>query len=264
MELNLTGKVAVISGGGTGIGKALALEYLKEGVQVCTFGRRLAVLEKFAQECRAAGYEIYYEQLDITDTKGLESYAARVFEKFGHLDIWVNNAGVDCVKEFSQFTQADWDRVMKINLEGVFHGTQIAAEYMKKSGGGVILNASSYARLIPHANSVIYAASKSAVSSLTRSTAAALAPYGIRVIAYIPGMIETEINTGIVADYREKFTKDISLKRLGKPEDLAKPLVFLSSECASFITGCDIEITGGKFAVQDCDMAWRFKNGETK
>ena len=134
---------------------------------------------------------------------------------------------------------------------------------MKKSGGGVILNASSYARLIPHANSVIYAASKSAVSSLTRSTAAALAP-GIRVIAYIPGMIETEINAGIVADYREKFTKDISLKRLGKPEDLAKPLVFLSSECASFITGCDIEITGGKFAVQDCDMAWRFKNGETK
>ena len=164
MELNLTGKVAVISGGGTGIGKALALEYLKEGVQVCTFGRRLTVLEKFAQECRAAGYEIYYEQLDITDTKGLESYAARVFEKFGHLDIWVNNAGVDCVKEFSKFTQEDWDRVMKINLEGVFHGTQIAAEYMKKSGGGVILNASSYARLIPHANSVIYAASKSAVS----------------------------------------------------------------------------------------------------
>ena len=94
MELNLTGKVAVISGGGTGIGKALALEYLKEGVQVCTFGRRLTVLEKFAQECRAAGYEIYYGQLDITDTKGLESYAARVFEKFGHLDIWVNNAGV--------------------------------------------------------------------------------------------------------------------------------------------------------------------------
>ena len=75
----------------------------------------------------AAGHEIYYEQLDITDTKGLESYAARVFEKFGHLDIWVNNAGVDCVKEFSKFTQADWDRVMKINLEGVFHGTQIAA-----------------------------------------------------------------------------------------------------------------------------------------
>ena len=81
MELNLTGKVAVISGGGTGIGKALALEYLKEGVQVCTFGRRLTVLEKFAQECRAAGHEIYYEQLDITDTKGLESYAARVFKQ---------------------------------------------------------------------------------------------------------------------------------------------------------------------------------------
>ena len=109
----------------------------------------------------------------------------------------------------------------------------------------MILNASSFASLIPHANVVIYAATKAAVSGMTRSTAAALAPWGIRVVGYIPGMIQTEISADFIDAYREKFTKDISLGRIGVPEDLAKPIVFLSSECAGYISGCDIQISGG-------------------
>ena len=257
MDLHLNGKVAVITGGAAGIGKAAALEFIKEGVQVAIFGRRLEKLEEFAAECKEQGAEIYYESVDVTDTKAVEAFAGHVWDKYGRLDIWVNNAGIAINKEFTEFTQEDYDAIMKIDLEGVFHGTQIAAKYMKEQKSGVILNASSFASLIPHANGVIYAAAKAGVSNMTRSTAAALAPWGIRVISYIPGMIMTAISQEFIAEYRDKFTKDISLGRLGVPEDLAKPLVFLCSDAASYISGCDIEITGGKFAVQDCAMSWR-------
>lgn len=261
MELNLKGKVAVISGGATGIGKATALEYMKEGVQVAVFGRRRNVLEEFADECRELGYSLYYEAIDAADSAGVAAFAENVFQRFGHIDVWINNAGISIDKEFTEFTQEDWDKIVSINMEGVFHGTQIAAKYMKQTGGGVIINASSFASLIPHANGVIYAATKAAVSSMTRSTAAALAPWGIRVIGYIPGMIQTGISADFINAYRDKFTKDISLGRLGVPEDLAKPIVFLSSECAGYISGCDIQISGGKFAAQDCSMSWRMKAG---
>lgn len=259
MELHLVGKVAVISGGATGIGKAAAIEYMKEGVQVAVFGRRLSVLEAFASEAAQMGYSVYYEAVDVADKEQVQAFADHVYEKFGHIDIWVNNAGISIDKELMEFTDADWELINKINVDGVYNGIRIAAGYMKKQNSGVIINASSYAALIPHANGVIYAASKASVSSLTRSTGAALAPYGIRVVGYIPGMIQTGISEEFIAQYHDKFIKDISSGRLGVPEDLAKPIVFLSSDAAGYITACDIQITGGKFAVQDCAMPWRMK-----
>ena len=128
---------------------------------------------------------------------------------------------------------------------------------MKKQHSGVIINASSFAALIPHANGAVYAATKAGVSSLTKTSGASLAPFGIRVIGYIPGMIVSEISQEFISQYREKFVKDISAGRLGVPEDLAKPVVFLSSDAAQYITACDIQITGGKFAVQDASLAWK-------
>lgn len=264
MDLHLEGKVAVITGGATGIGKAIAEEYMKEGVQVAVFGRRLNVLEAFAAEAAQNGHTLYYESVDVTDTEQVKAFADRVYEKFGHIDIWVNNAGIAVNKDFCDFTQEDWDSITKINLEGVFQGIRIAAEYMKEQGSGVIFNASSFAALIPHANGAIYAATKAGVSSMTKTAGAALAPYGIRVIGYIPGMIVSEISQEFISEYREKFIKDIPAGRLGAPADLAKPIVFLSSDCAKYITACDIEITGGKFAVQDAAMAWRMKADKEK
>lgn len=259
MDLHLAGKVAVISGGATGIGKAAAIEYLREGVQVAVFGRRLNVLEEFAAEAAEKGYSIYYEKVNVADKNQIEEFAEHVYQKFGHIDIWVNNAGISIDKELMEFTDEDWELINRINVDGVYNGIRIAAGYMKKQNSGVIINASSYASLIPHANGVIYAATKASVSSLTRSTGAALAPYGIRVVGYIPGMIQTGISEEFISQYRDKFIKDISCGRLGVPEDLAKPIVFLSSDAASYITACDIQITGGKFAVQDCAMPWRMK-----
>ena len=262
MDLNLTGKTVVITGGATGIGRAAAWEFLREGANVAVLGRRLEPLEEFAQEVEQEGFKLCYESCDVTDPERVEGYARRVREKFGSLDVWVNNAGIGINKPFLDFTREDWDQISAINLRAVIDCTQIAARIMKDQGGGVILNASSFCAKIPHANGVLYAATKAAVSNLTRSTAAALAPFGIRVVGYIPGMIVTPISEEMVAQYREKFTKDIALGRLGRPEDLAKPLVFLASDAARYITGIDLEISGGKFTVQDCAMPWRFARGE--
>ncbi|MCR5161740.1 MAG: SDR family oxidoreductase [Lachnospiraceae bacterium] len=258
MDLHLNGKVVVITGGATGIGKAAAREFLPEGACVAILGRREEVLRQFHDELLSEGYDIYYESCDVTDRKAVEAYAARVRDKFGSIDVWINNAGIAIDKPFLDFTEEDWNKVTSINLKAVFDCTQIAAAYMKKQGAGVIINASSFASKIPHANGVIYAATKAAVSNMTKSTAAALAPYGIRVLGYIPGMIVTPISESMVSQYREKFTKDIALGRLGHPEDLAKPIVFMASDAAAYMTGIDIEVSGGKFAVQDCAMAYRF------
>lgn len=147
--------------------------------------------------------------------------------------------------------------MVQIDLEGVFFGTRIAADYMMRQKSGVIINASSFAALIPHANGAVYAVAKAGVSSLTKTSGASLAPYGIRVLGYIPGMIVTDIREHFVSEYHDKFVKDIPAGRLGTPEDLAKPVVFLTSDAARYITACDIEITGGKFAVQDVSMPWK-------
>ena len=263
MDLGLKGRVVVITGGGTGIGRGLAKEFAREGTQVCIVGRRTDPLRKVHDEIRdEIGSEVYFESLDVTDAKAVRDYAGRIAERFGHLDIWVNNAGIGINKKFMDFTEEDYDKIMNTNLRAVFFCTQAAAAVMMKQGKGVILNASSFNSKLAHANGVIYAASKAGVTSLTKSTAAALAPYGIRVLGYLPGMIVTPISEENVAKYKDKFIHDISLGRLGYPEDLAKPIVFLASDCASYMTGVDVEISGGKFAVQDCSMAWKFKAEE--
>lgn len=264
MDLHLRGKVAVITGGGTGIGRETALEFAREGALVAVVGRRPAPLQELAVEFAQNGWPFYWESCDVADRNKMAEFAEHVWEKFGSLDIWMNNAGIAIDKPLMEFHEEDWNQMLATNLQAVYDGTRLAASYMMKKDGGVILNASSFASKIPHANGVIYAATKAAVSNLTKSTAAALAPYGIRVVGYIPGMIMTPISERSIGNYREEFIRNISLGRLGRPEDLAAPLVFLASDRASYITGVDVEISGGKFAVQDCQMPWRFQKGEEK
>ena len=259
MDLHLTGKIVVITGGGTGIGRGLAETYLKEGAQVAICGRRIEPLAKFAEEMKPKGHEIYYESVDVTDRAALTAFAARVEEKFGTIDIWINNAGIAINKRFLDFTDEDYMKITDINLKGVFMGTQIAAEIMKRHGGGVIVNASSFNVMMPHVDGALYAATKAGVSNFTKSTAAALGPFGIRVFSYIPGMIETEMSHQLFKEKGADFIRDMALGRFGKPEDMAPAVVFLSSDQASYITGIDIVIAGGKFAVQDCSMAYRME-----
>ena len=259
MELGLKDKSVVITGGATGIGKAVALEYLREGARVTILARRESVMQEAAEEARKEGLTLDYMVCDVTDRAALEHCADAIDARCGGIDIWYNNAGISMNVELLDLTDEQFDAVTNTNQKAVFVGIQVAARHMIPKGKGVIVNASSFASKIPHSNGILYGMTKAAVSSLTRSCAAALAPYGIRVYAYIPGMIVTPISEEMVAQYREQYTKDIALGRLGRPEDLSKVLVFLSSDCAAYVNGCDVEITGGKFAVQDCSLGWKAK-----
>ena len=259
MDLHLTGKAVVITGGGTGIGRAIAEEYLKEGARVAICGRRIAPLESFASEMKEKGFDVYYESADVSVRESVTGFAEHVEEKFGTIDIWISNAGIDIRKRFLDYTDEDFLQIADVNLKGVFICTQVAGEVMKRHGGGVIINASSWNSILPHANNAIYSATKAGVSNFTKSTAAALAPFGIRVLGYVPGMIVTDLSRPLIAGREDAFIKDMAIGRLGSPEDLAGPVVFLSSDRASFLTGINVEIAGGKFAVQDCRMAYRME-----
>ena len=258
MDLQLTGKVVVITGGAAGIGAACAAAFLQEGCQVAICGRSQEKLDAFKARIVAAGYELFGCVADVANQQALEEFAQQVYAKYGRIDIWVNNAGISHKTKLLEMAATDWDKVMDINLKSVFLGAQVAARYMRKGEGGVILNASSYAAVIPSAGGGAYAASKAAVSSLTRTLAAELAPYNIRVNGYIPGVIATQMNSKRLAEQPGATLGQIALNRAGDAKEVAAGLVFLASGAASYITGTDLEISGGKFAVQIPGEPWEW------
>ncbi|MDR3588142.1 MAG: SDR family NAD(P)-dependent oxidoreductase [Negativicutes bacterium] len=256
MELGLSGKVAVITGGGTGIGKACALAFAAEGCKLAICGRDQGKLAAAKKEFAACGHELFTLAADASVEKQLGAFAQQVVEQYGKIDIWVNNAGVSPKRRLVEMSGDEWDDVMRINLKSVFAGSKIAAQYMKESGGGVILNASSITAAMPLATGGAYAATKTAIVSLTKSLAAELAPYGIRVNAYMPGFIRTEMNKERAAQQEAHLISQIALHRLGTPEDVAPAVVFLASGLAGYITGAALEISGGKFVIQNPDVPW--------
>ncbi len=257
MDLNLQNKVAVITGGSAGIGKALALGYLAEGCKVGVCGRNQARLDAFAAECAEAGYsEVLTVRADIVREEDQERLLAETLARFGRLDVWVNNAGVVARSPLLDAGLKEWDAIMNTNLRAVFSCIKLAGSHMKKNGGGVIVNASSFASRIPLAGTGIYAASKWGVNALTQVAAAELAPHGIRVFAFIPGLIVTEITRDRVEANEKALLAQIPLHRLGVPEDLASAVVMLSSEKAGYFTGVTVEISGGKCCVQNPLFGW--------
>ncbi len=257
MDLKLEDKVIVITGGATGIGKASARAFLKEGCKVAICGRTKAKVDNTVEEFREKGYEIIGATADAGNSAAMNAFADVVAQKYGSIDVWINNAGIYPQKALLDVGEDEWDETFRINVKSVFIGTKIAAAHMKKQGKGVILNASSFAAVIPSAGSSVYAATKSAVSSLTRTSAAELAPFHIRVVAYMPGVIRTDITEPLIATRGQFLTEQIALGRLGETEDVAGMLVFLASDSAAYITGNSIEITGGKFCVQNPQYAWQ-------
>jgi len=258
MDLGLRNKVAVITGGATGIGLASALAFAAEGCRVAICSRSSEKLTAAATEFAAKGHDLFASVADVSRENELRGFADQVYEKYGKIDVWINNAGISPKARLLDMTGDEWDELMRTNLKAVFLGSQIAAQFMKESGGGVILNASSYASVMPSATSGAYAAAKAAVSSLTRSLAAELAPFGIRAIAYIPGIILTDIIKKRVEQSGQQLLAQISLNRFGKTEEVARVLVFLASDAASYITGTSIEITGGKFSIQNPEAPWNW------
>ena len=252
MEMGLTGKTVVITGGGTGIGKAAALEFLKEGCHVAVCGRRMEKLEQVKAEYDALGYELMIRSVDVTDYDALSAFANEVTETYGRIDVWVNNAGSNHIKSLMDYDVEEFWAMTDAILVSVFSGSKIAAEHMREQGGGgVILNASSFSAVIPNAGRAPYSACKAGVSSLTRTFAAELAKDQIRVIAYVPGMTATEISAKNIELNGPRLMRDIPMQRFGKAEDCAKLMVFLASDNASYISGTQIEVAGAKLCVQN-------------
>ena len=257
MDLELRGKTAIVTGGAKGIGYEITRALLQEGCRVCMAGTDQAALERARSRLCGLG-PCMGQVCDVADGRQVRALFAAAAEAYGTLDILVNNAGTLAPCRIEQMEEADWDRSLAVNLKSVFLCTQAAIAPMKPRGG-VIINAASSAALIPSVGQSAYAAAKAAVKSFTQTSAAELAPYGIRVLAYIPGVIATHLIEPLVRDPArgEKMRGDIALRRFGTPEEVASVAVFLASPRAGYMSGCSVEIHGGKLCVQNPAAAYQ-------
>ena len=263
MELGYRNKVVGVTGAAarSGIGFAIAARFLEEGARLFICDIDEAALHKAEEELSALG-EVRGFCANVADEAEVAALFDDAIRHFGCLDVFVNNAGIYPQGALCEMDGAAWDRVMSVNLKSVFLCGCAAFRQMRAQGGGVILNAASYASLIPSAGSGAYAASKAAVYSLTKTMAAEFAPFGVRVNGYIPGVIETGMTQPLVNVKREKLENQIALRRLGTPRDVADAVLFLGSNAASYIAGTFLEISGGKLCVQNPDYGYTRWKGE--
>lgn len=257
MSFDYTGKVVGVTGaaGIQGIGFAIAKKFLESGAKVFICDLREDALAE-AQEVLKEYGEVNACVMDVSNEASVQEGFQKAQEAYGTIDVFVNNAGIYPQAMICDMEAAQWELVMNVNLKSVFLCARECSRYMKEKGG-VIINAASYAALLGSAGSGAYAASKAAVYSLTKTLAAELAPYQIRVNGFIPGVIETGMTQGVIDSRREELEHAIALHHLGKPEDVANAVSFLASLEASYLTGTFIEITGGKLCVQNPDFPWK-------
>ena len=235
-------KNVVITGASQGIGLAIANSFLDSGANVIN-------LSKSPKEIKNS-QKYQFVQLDVTDIKSMKNWIAS-FTKKKKIDVWINNAGLYPQAKLLDVSEEQWDKTFDTNLKSLFFISAFVAKHMGGKRKGVIINASSIAAFIPSIGNGIYGASKAAVSSLTKSMAAEWAPYGIRVNSYCPGVIMTHMTKSMIAKKKGKLLEPIALSRFGNPDEVAQLVLFLCSDAASYITGANVEITGGKLIVQN-------------
>lgn len=257
MDINLNNKVAVITGGTSGIGFSIAETFAHNGAKIAICSRKYENVSRATTHfLKSNQYEVYGEVVDVSKKEELARFANNIEEKFGGIDIWINNAGIYPQFKVVETPERVWQETINVNLTSVYYSSLILFEKFRERGGGVIINAISFAAIMPCLGLGIYAATKSAVYSLTKTLAAELAPYNIRVNGYIPGIIPTTDNQEIIRRKGKILSEQIALQKLGKPQDVANAVLFLVSDQASYITGTFIEISGGKFCVQNPKDAW--------
>jgi len=262
MGFDYRDKVIGITGAASvrGIGFAIARKFLQSGGRVAIFDINETAITEAVRELETCG-EVRGYRMDVSCEDSVREGFRQMAEDLGSPDVFVSNAGIYPQKALMDMSLAQWDSVMNINLKSVFLCAKEAFKYMKEKGG-VIINAASYAALIGSAGSGAYAASKSAVYSLTKTLAAELAPYDIRVNGFIPGVIATGMTEGVISEKKDALESAIALRRLGTPEDVACAVAFLASPEAAYLTGTFIEVSGGKLCVQNPDYGWKKKEAE--
>jgi 3-oxoacyl-[acyl-carrier protein] reductase len=242
--MKLKGKVAIVTGAAQGIGRGIALALVKEGVKVVVSD----VSDKTAdvvKKIESLGSEVLAVKVNVADSKETEKMAKAAVKKFGRIDILVNNAGIYPFKPLIEMKEEDWDKVMGVNLRGVFNSTKAVLPKMIEQKNGNIINIASIAgAVVGYPNLVHYSASKGGVLGFTRAAALELAQYGIRVNAIAPGAIETP-GTKVLGEVLKQIEQTIPQRRIGQPNDIANLVVFLASDDSSYITGQLIVADGG-------------------
>jgi meso-butanediol dehydrogenase/(S,S)-butanediol dehydrogenase/diacetyl reductase len=254
---DLAGRVALVTGGGQGIGRATALALARAGADLAVNDLRPDAAERVAGEVRALGRKAVAVPADVAAVPEIERMVARVTEGLGGLDVLVNNAGLIRPSAFGQVTERDWDETFAVNARGLFFCMQAVAPVMIRQGAGAIVNVSSIAGRGSASLSPPYAASKTAVISLTQQAARALARHGVRVNAVCPGIVDTEFNwrlddligvrqQGLAAgEFMKQRAAAVPLGRLADPDDVARVVVFLASPAGGYVTGQAVTVDGG-------------------
>jgi 3-oxoacyl-[acyl-carrier protein] reductase len=244
----LKGKIALVTGGTAGIGKAIALAYAKEGASVVIFGTNTERALQVVQEMQSVAGEdqkFLYKLLDVSDKKSVDLAISETIAALGNIDILVNNAGITADGLLMKMSEDDWDRVIAVNLKSVYNTSQALVRPMLKARRGKIINITSVVGIMGNAGQTNYAASKAGIIGMTKSLAKEVASRGICVNCIAPGFIETSM-TGVLTDaQKEVIFKQIPMGRLGLPEEIANAALFLAGPMSDYITGQTLTVDGG-------------------
>lgn len=246
--LDFTGKTVLVTGSTRGIGKAIAEEFAKHGANVIVSGTVKERAQEVAKElAEKYGVNTLGVGMDVSDPRSVEDAFKEINAAFGGVDILVNNAGITRDTLFLRMKTEDWQKVLDVNLTGAFLVTKQVVRYMTKKRWGRIINISSVVGFTGNVGQVNYATTKAGLIGFTKSLAKELAPRNVLVNAVAPGFIETDMTENLKEEIKEEYKKQIPLGRFGKPEEVAKVVLFLASPMADYITGETIHVNGGMY-----------------
>lgn len=244
--MTLVGKVALVTGGSRGIGRAVALKLAENGADVAiNYAGNTAAAEEVKAAIEKLGRKAMLVQGSVADTDGVQSLVNQVVKELGRLDILINNAGITRDGLLMRMKEADWDAVLETNLKGVFNCSKAVMRTMMKQKSGRIVNMASVVGEMGNAGQANYAAAKAGVIGFTKSLAKEVASRGITVNAVAPGFIATDMTKVLTDDQKEEMARSIPLGRAGQPEDVANAVLFLVSDEAAYITGQVLNVDGG-------------------
>lgn len=237
-------KVAIITGGTRGIGLETVRLFCENKAKVILFGSRKETVDKAIDTLKEEGMEVEGFYPNLSNFTEVEEVVEKIHNKYGHIDIVINNAGISANKKIEETTPEEFTSIMDLNVNAIFNMTKAVVPFMKENNGGVILNTSSMVSIYGQPSGVGYPASKFAVNGLTKSLSRELAPFNIRVNAVAPGITKTDMVASLPKEMIEPLIKTIPLGRIGEPRDIANAFLFLASDMASYVTGEILSVDG--------------------
>lgn len=243
--MRLENKVVIITGAGSGIGKETALLFAKEGAKVVVADFNEKGGEETTADIKKNGGEAFFAKLDVSNREQAKQMVKLTLEKYGKIDVLINNAGIVQDAFLSKMTEEQWDKVINVNLKGVFNCSQAVVEVMMNQGNGVIINTSSIVGLNGNVGQVNYAATKAGLIGMTKTLAKELGKKGIRVNAVAPGFIATPMTSNVPEKILEMMKEKTPLRRLGETKDVAYAYLYLASDEANFVNGTVLRVDGG-------------------